>query len=71
MKRVIISNAGLEPCPFCGSPEVHMEFLTDLCITTIECSECGAIISFVGGERPGVAEEMYNRRAADGLDSIY
>lgn len=62
MPRMIIKDAVLRRCPFCGSIRVHQEFLTDLHLSTIECGQCGAVISFVGSEDPDRTREKYNRR---------
>lgn len=62
MPRLIIENVTLRRCPFCGSLHVHQEFMTDLRLSTVECGECGAIISFVGSDDPESTREMYNRR---------
>lgn len=62
MPRLIIKDAMLRRCPFCGSLRVHQEFLTDLRLSTVECGECGAIISFAGSEDPDTTREKYNRR---------
>lgn len=62
MPRMIIENVTLRRCPFCGSLRVHQEFLTDLSMSTVECGNCGAIISFVGSEDPDSTREKYNRR---------
>lgn len=62
MPRMIIENVTLRRCPFCGSLHVHQEFMTDLRLSTVECGECGAIISFAGSDDPESTREMYNRR---------
>lgn len=62
MPRIIINDAVLRRCPFCGSLRVHQEFLTDLLLSTIECGQCGALISFIGAEDPDTTREKYNRR---------
>ena len=62
MPRMIIENVTLRRCPFCGSVRVHQEFLTDLQFSTVECGNCGAIISFSGSEDPEATREKYNRR---------
>ena len=62
MPRIIIKDVTLRRCPFCGSLHVHQEFLTELHLSTVECGECGAIISFVGSYDPDSTREKYNRR---------
>lgn len=62
MPRIILNDAILRRCPFCGSIRVHQEFLTDLAYSDIECGECGALISFVGSDDPDDTRERYNRR---------
>jgi len=62
MPRLIIKDALLRRCPFCGSLRVHQEFLSDLAYSDIECGECGALISFVGSDDPDSTREKYNRR---------
>ncbi len=62
MPRIILNDAILRRCPFCGSLRVHQEFLTDLAYSDIECGECGALISFVGSDDPDSTREKYNRR---------
>lgn len=61
----------LRSCPFCGGkPKMHVnELFIDF--SAVECPTCNAIVSFVDAETPEETAEMYNRRAADGLDSIY
>lgn len=67
MPRMIIENVTLRRCPFCGSVRVHQEFLTDLQFSSVECGECGAIISFVGSEDPETTRDKYNRREYEHL----
>ena len=62
MSRLIIKDAVLRRCPFCGSIRVHQEYLTDLLLSTVECGNCGAIISFAGSGGPEETLEKYNRR---------
>lgn len=69
MPRLIIKDALLRRCPFCGSLRVHQEFLSDLAYSDIECGECGALISFVGSDDPDSTREKYNRREHDHLNS--
>lgn len=69
MPRIIIKDVTLRRCPFCGSLRVHQEFLTDLSLSTIECGECGAMISFVRANDPDTTRELYNRREYEHLNS--
>lgn len=65
MPRLIIENVTLRRCPFCGSSRVHQEFFSELLMSTIECGECGALISFAGSEDPETTAEKWNRRDYD------
>lgn len=69
MPRIIIKDVVLRRCPFCGSIRVHQEFLTDLHLSTVECGNCGALISFVGSDDPDSTREKYNRREYEHLNS--
>ena len=62
MPRIIIKDVTLRRCPFCGSLRVHQEFLTDLNFSTIECGQCGAVISFVGSDDLLFREDYTIRR---------
>lgn len=62
MARLIIKDAVLRRCPFCGSVRVHQEFFSELLCSTIECGNCGAIISFAGSKDPETTAEKWNRR---------
>lgn len=67
MPRMIIEHVMLRRCPFCGSFRVHQEFFSDIRLSTIECGECGAIISFAGSEDPETTAEKWNRREYEHL----
>lgn len=62
MRKERSMNKDLKPCPFCGA-EVQPKPPGLIPITFFECKGCGAVVSFVGKEKPLPAVIGWNRRA--------
>ena len=41
-----VDGIKLKPCPFCGGEAKTEEFIKNFGPTLIECSNCGAIVTF-------------------------
>ena len=55
----------LNPCPFCGSRNVHFYISEDPRISYINfitCRDCGAVVSFRGREDRKQSLEVWNKR---------
>ncbi len=55
----------LNPCPFCGSRNVHFYISEDPRISYINfitCRDCGAVVSFRGREDRKQSLEAWNKR---------
>ncbi len=64
--RVIDSDAHLEPCPFCGGSELHIETDSEQTSTVqVECDTIGCEASGPHGKDADEAVVLWNKRASD------